>query len=152
MMPWIEAPRPRGAPRFQCASTMVRTSQDSSFVAVLPPEEGAVLADVFSVESAGSSSGSRADCPNASGMDVSSAPLDSAVVPFYHSVLRVDVSCNIHPFFALKLDSGHVRLMTIAINYRVAVLRDGIKSAFRVVRSRKVEGRFLTNTNISWGH
>ena len=66
---------------------MVRTSQDSSSVAVLPPEEGAVLADVVSVESAGSSSGSWADCLNASGMNVSSAPLDSAVVPFYHSVL-----------------------------------------------------------------
>ena len=104
--------------------------------------------------SAGSSSGSRADCPNASGMDVLSAPLDSAVVPFSHSVLRVDVSCDLHPFFAHKLDSGPVRLMTIAhaFNCRVAVLRDGVRLAIRVGRSRKAEGRFLTDTNISWGH
>ena len=91
MVSWIEAPRPKGAPTVPVlgASTMARTSQDSPSVAVLPPEEGAVLADVVSVRSAGSSSGSRADFPNASGMNVSSAPLDSAVVPFSHSVLRV---------------------------------------------------------------
>ena len=87
-------------------------------------------------------------------MDVLSAPLDSAVVPFSHSVLRVDVSCDLHPFFAHKLDSGPVWLMTIAhaFNCRVAVLRDGVRLAIRVGRSRKAEGRFLTDTNISWGH
>ena len=52
------------------------------------------------------------------------------------------------------MDYGPVRLMTIAhaYNCRVAVLRDGVKSAIRVGRSRKAEGRFLTDTNISWGH
>ena len=131
---------------------MAHTSQDSPSVAVLPPEEGAVLADVVSVGSAGS--GSRVDCPNPSGMNVSSAHLNSAVVLFSHSVLRVDVLCNLHPFFAHKLDSGPIRLMTIAhaFNYRVAVLRDGVKSAVQVGRSRKAEGRFLTDPNISWGH
>ena len=46
-----------------------------------------------------------------------------------------------------------MHLMTIAhaFNYRVAVLRDGVKSAIQVGRSRKVEGRFLTEPNISWG-
>ena len=69
----------------------------------------------------------------------------SAVIPFSQSVLRVDVSCALHPFFVHKLDSGPIQLMTIAraFNYRVAVLRDGVKSAF-VGRSRKAEGRFLT--------
>ena len=44
--------------------------------------------------------------------------------------------------------------MTIAhaFNYRVAVLRDGVKSAIRVGRSRMAEGRILTDTDISWGH
>ena len=43
--------------------------------------------------------------------------------------------------------------MTIAhaFNYRMAVLRDGVKSAVRVGRSRKAEGRFLTDMDISWG-
>ena len=65
----------------------------------------------------------------------------------FFSVLRVDVSCDLHPFFAHKLDAGRVRLVTIAhaFNYRVAVLRNGVKSAIWV-------GRFLTDTNISWGH
>ena len=75
---------------------MGRTSQDSPSVAVLPPEEGAVLADIVSAKSIKSLSGSRADCPNASGMDVMSAPLSTAVIPFSHSVLRVDVLCALH--------------------------------------------------------
>ena len=33
----------------------------------------------------------------------------------------------------------------------MAVLRDGNKSAVRIGRSRKAEGRFLTETDISWG-
>ena len=102
----------------------------------------------------GSLLGSQADCPSAVGLDVTSAPLSSAVIPFSHSVLRVDVSCALHPLFVHKLDSGPIRLMTIAhaFNYRVAVLRDGVKSAIRVGRSCKAEGCFLTEPNISWGH
>ena len=34
----------------------------------------------------------------------------------------------------------------------MAVLRDGVKSAARVGRSHKTEGRFLTDTDLSWGH
>ena len=43
--------------------------------------------------------------------------------------------------------------MTIvhAFNYRMAVLRDGAKSAVHVDRSRKVEGYFLSNSDIQWG-
>ena len=46
-----------------------------------------------------------------------------------------------------------LRLMTIAhaFNYRVAVLRDGVRSAIRIGRSRKAEACFLTEPNISWG-
>ena len=155
-MSWIEAPRPEGAPTIPVlgASTMARTSQGPPSVAVLPPDEGAVLADVDSVGSAGSLSGSQADCPNASGMDISSTSLSSAVVPFSQTVIRVDISCDLHPFFAHKLDAGPIRLATIAhaFNYLVAVVRDGVKSAIRVGRSRKAEGRILTDTDISWGH
>ena len=77
LVSWIEDSRPKGAPTIPVlsASTMARTSQGSPSVAVLPPDEGAVLADVDSVGFAGSLSGSRADCPNALGVDVSSAAL-----------------------------------------------------------------------------
>ena len=142
LVSWIEAPRPMGAPTIPVlgTSTMARTSQGSSSVAVLPPDEGAVLADVDSVGSAGCLSGSRADCLNASGMDVSSASRSSAVVPFSQTVLRIDVSCDLHPFFVHKLDAGPIWLVAHAFNYRVAVSRDGVKSAIRVGRSRKAEG------------
>ena len=85
---WLEAPRPTGAPTVPMLgpSTMGRTSR-------------AVLADVVSVGSVGSLSGSRADCPNAVGLDVTSAPQSSAVISFSHSVLRVDVLCALHPLF-----------------------------------------------------
>ena len=43
--------------------------------------------------------------------------------------------------------------MTIAhaFNYRMAVLRNGIKSAVRVTRARKAEVCFLLNSDIQWG-
>ena len=103
LMSWIEAPRPEGAPTIPVlgASTMAHTSQGSPSVAVLPPEEGVVLADVASVERTGSLSGSRADFPNVSGLDgsgmeVSLTSLISTVVPFSSTVLQVDVSCHAH--------------------------------------------------------
>ena len=79
-MSWIEAPRPEGAPMIPVlgASTMARISQGSPSVAVLPPDDGAVLAYVDSVGCAGSLSGSRADCPNASGMGVDFSDLGSS--------------------------------------------------------------------------
>ena len=56
-------------------------------------------------------------------------------------------------FFPQKSDAGPIRLMTIAhaFNYRMAVLRNGVKSAVRVARARKAEGCFLVNSDIPWG-
>ena len=53
------------------------------------------------------------------------------MVPFSSTVIQVDVSCALHPFSVHKLDAGPVWLVTIAhaFNYRMAVLRDGVKSA-----------------------
>ena len=69
-----------------------------------------------------------------------------------NQLVEIDSSCVIHPFYIHKMDSGPVRLMTIAhaFNYRVAALRDGVRSAVRVGRSRKAETCFLTDVNISW--
>ena len=74
--------------------------------------------------------------------------------PLSLSILQIDGSCVLHPFTLHKLDAGPIRLMTIAhaFNYRMAVLRNGAKSAARIGRSRKAEGRFLTDTDLSWGH
>ena len=88
-----------------------------------------------------------------SSVDVSSATLISVHSGVKSASVELDSSCVIHPFHVHKMDSGPVRLMTIAhaFNYRVAVLRDGVKSALRVGRSRKAEKCFLTNANIPWG-
>ena len=86
-------------------------------------------------------------------MDVSSSSVASAGIPFSASIPRIDGLCVLHPFTLHKLDAGPIRLMTIAhaFNYRMAVLRDGVRSAVRIGRSRKAEDRFLTDTDLSWG-
>ena len=62
-------------------------------------------------------------------MDVSSAAPSTTVVVFPQEVLLVDAASNLHPFFTHRLDAGPIRLTTIAhaFNYRVAVLRDGVR-------------------------
>ena len=100
----------------------------------------------------------RSVCPSIdpsgpSHVDVSSATLISVQSRLESKTVELDSSCVIHPFYVHKMDSGPVRLMTIAhaFNYRVAVLRDGVRSAVRVARSRKAEKCFLMDVNISWG-
>ena len=123
-------------------------------MAVLPPDERGVLSEIASVKSAQFFLGSRSGRTDASGMDVSSAALSSAVVTFPHRVVSVYVTSNLHPFFIHRLDAGPIRLAMIAhaFNYRVAVLRDGVRSAAHVGRSGKAEGRILEDTDISCGH
>ena len=110
-------------------TTIQRTSQYSPSITVSPLVEGAIIADVDSVKSPVLSAAPGV----ATEMDVTSAPLISTLVPVEPPVLRVDSSCVLHPFYVHKLDSGPVRLMTIAhaFNYCVAVLRDGARSAIR---------------------
>ena len=86
-----------------------------------------------------------------------SSPRTDSVIPkvstFSAVAMRIDNSSVLHPFSPHKLDAGPVRLMTIAhaFNYRMPVLRDGVKSAVRVGRSRKPEGCFVANSDIPWG-
>ena len=79
---WLEAPRPTCASAVPMlgASTMGRTFQEFPSVDVLPPEEGAVLADVISVGSVGS----------AISVDVTSFFLELC----HHTVLPVCSSCG----------------------------------------------------------
>ena len=156
---WITTPSPVSAPPVPVlgASTVAHTSQGSPSIDVLPPSGGVVLADVDSAgvnsesESQGSDRSRRTI--DSSRMGVSSNSVYSAGLSFSASILRIDGSCVLHPFTPHKLDVGPIRLLTIAhaFNYRMAVLRDGVKSAVRIGCSRKAEGRFLTDTDISWG-
>ena len=113
------------------------------------PAKETVMADVESIHSVSSS----IDPSDLSQVDVTSAPLISVPSQVENQVVKIDLPCVLHPFYIHKMDSGPVRLMTIAhaFNYHVAVLRDGVRSAVRVGRSRKAETCFLTDVNISWG-
>ena len=99
---WLATTRPPAAPSIPIlgASTMHRTSQDSPSITVLPPVEGAIIADVDSVKLPVIS----AEPVVATEMDVMSAPLLSTLVPVEPPVLRVDTSCVLHPFDIHKLD------------------------------------------------
>ena len=157
--PWITTPSPVSAPPVPVlgASTVAHTSQGSHSIDILPPDEGVVLAEV---DSAGVHSASRSQVSDRSQMNVdssrmgvSSGSVFSVGLPFSASMLRIDGSCVLHPFTTHKLDAGPIRLLTIshAFNYRMAVLRDGVKSAVRIGRWPEAEGCFLMDMDISWG-
>ena len=140
---WLETKQLSIAPSVPIlgASTMQRTSQSSPSLTVAAPAEGAIIADVDSEQSGGSSVAPSVT----SGMDITSAPLVSVPIPAESRPAQIDSSCVIHPFYIHKMDSGPVRLMTIAhaFNYWVAILRDGVRSAVRVGCSRKAETCFF---------
>ena len=116
---------------------------------VAPPVEETLIAEVESDHSVGSSIVPG----DLSRVDVTSAPLISVPLRVENHVVEIDSSCVIHPVYIHKMDSGPVRHMTIAhaFNYRVAVLRDGVRSAVRIGRSKKAETCFLRDVNIPWG-
>ena len=146
-MSWLTTKKLSSAPSVMIlgASTMQRTLPSSLSLTVAPPAKGTLIADVESNHSVSSSIDLE--------VDVTSAPLISVPLRVESQVVEIDSSCVIHPFYIHKMDSGPVRLMTIAhaFNYRVAVLRDGVWSAVQVGRSRKTETCFLKDVNISWG-
>ena len=124
----------------------------------LPPDKGVELADVDYVQNGRSmlqhSDSKHTIMPSEGGRR--SPRTDSVVseaIPFATTAIRMNDTSTLHPFFPHKSDAGPVRLMTIAhaFNYRMAVLRDGVKSAVRVARARKAEGCFLANSDIPWG-
>ena len=109
------------------ASTMQKTLPSSLSLTVATPAEGTVMADVESIHSVSSS----IDPSDRSQVDVTTAPLISVPAQVESQIVEIDLSCVIHPFYIHKMDSGPVRLMTIAhaFNYRVTVLRDGVRLA-----------------------
>ena len=140
------------------ASTVAHTSRDSSSVTALSPDEGVELADVDSTQNGQSmsrhSESMHASMPSEGGR---SSPLTGSVGPpvslFATTAIQMVDTSILHPFFPQKSDAGPVRLMTIAhaFNYRMAVFRNGVKSAVRVARARKAEECFLVISDIPWG-
>ena len=68
-------------------------------ITVSPPDEGAVMADVDSFKSQDISAQSQAEPVIVEEMDITSAPLLSALMPVEPPVLRIDISCVLHPFY-----------------------------------------------------
>ena len=66
----------------------------------------------------------------------------------------IDDNHVLHPFFHHRLDVGPIRLTSIAhaFNYRIAVLRDGVKPAARVGHSWRAARQILENVDIPWSH
>ena len=117
------------------ASTMHRTVPNSFSLTMAPSAEERVVVGGESTQSVRPS----IDPSGPSQVDVTSATLISVQSRLDSKTVELDSSCVIHPFYVHKMDSGLVRLMTIAhaFNYRMAILRDGVRSAVRVGRSRK---------------
>ena len=156
LVSWIDVARPVGlrAPSILGASTVGRSTQNSHTTSIGPPADRTLLSGGASVDSGRLLPGSLVYNPEGSVVDVSSGARNSMVRSLPQEVLLVDTTVSLHPFFVHELDVAPICLTTIAhaFNYRVAVLRDGAKSAARVGRSRRAAGRFLEDVGLPWGH
>ena len=79
-------------------------------------------------------------------MDASSDSPDTVAIFLPQVVLLVDATISLH-----RLVVGPIRLTTIAhvFNYRVSVLRHGVKSATQVGCSRRAAERILEDVGIN---
>ena len=114
---------------------MGRTTPGSPSISVLPPVEGVIMSESSTGVTNLSEGGVRNGC------FIRYSGFSSGVV------LQVDTTTH-------RLDAGPIRLTTIAheLNYRMAVLRDGAKSAACVGRSRRAEGRILEDAAVPSVH
>ena len=71
-----------------------------------------------------------------------------------HEARYIDDNHVLHPFIHHRLDVEPIHLTSIAhaFNYRIAVLRDGVKPAAHVGRSRRAARQILDNVEIPWSH
>ena len=156
LVSWIDTARPEGlpTPHVLGASTMGRSTQRYLSISVVPPEERTSLYVGASVNSDRPLPGSLSYHPVGLVMDVSSGNHGSVVMFLPQEVILVDATISLHQCFMHRLDVGPIRLTTIAhsFSYRVTVLRDGVKSAARVGRSRRAAERILEDIGIPWGH
>ena len=156
LVPWIDVALPEGspAPPILGASTVCRSTQNFASASIVPPVNRSLLSGGASVDSGWSLPGSLPYNPECSVIDVCSQSRGSVVTFLTQEVLLVDISSSWHPFFVHQMDVGPIRLMSIAhaLNYRVAVLRYGVKSASRVGHSRRAAGRILEDIGLPWGH
>ena len=151
LVSWIDVAHPVGGPTLPVlgASTMGRTTPGSPSISVLPPGggEGVVMSEIDSVKSTQvqpeSPTCRRGGLQN--GCFVHYSGFSSGVV---------STGSSTSGYFHTPVGCGPIRLTTIAhaFNYRMALLRAGVKSAAHVGRSHRVEGRILEDAADLWGH
>ena len=151
-MPWIDIALPEGspAPPILGASTVCRSTRNSASTSIVPPMNWTLLSGGASVDSGWLLPGSMLYNPEGSVIDVSLGTRGSVVTFLPQEMLLVGASNSFHPFFVHRLDVGPIHLTSIAhaFNYRVAVLLDGVQSAARVSRSRRVAGQILEDIGL----
>ena len=108
LVSWIDANRPEGLPTPPVlgASRMGHSTQRSLSIAVIPPEDGALLSGSASVDSAPQLPGSLSYHPDGSVMGVSSDSPGTVVIILPHKVFLEDTTVSLHPFFMHWLDVG----------------------------------------------
>ena len=107
------------------ASTMHRTMPNSISMTMGISVEHIAVAG----EDASRAVGPSIHPSGSSQLDATSATRISVSPRLESDTAELDLSCVLHPFFVHEMDSGPVRLMTIAhsFNYRMAVLWDGVR-------------------------
>ena len=155
-MSWIDIALPEGlpAPPILVASTVCRSTRNSPSISIVPPVDWTLLSGGASVDSSRLLPESLLYNPDGSVIDVSPGTCVSVVTFLPQEVLLLGTTNCLHLFFVHRLDVGPIRLMSIAhvFNYRVAVLRDGVKSAARVGHSRRAAGWILEDIGLPCGH
>ena len=141
LVSWIDANHPEGLPTPPVlgASTMGHSTQRSLSVAVMPPEEWALLSAGDSVDSARQLPDSLSYQSDSSVRDVSSDSPSTVVIFPTQEVCLVDATSSLHPFFMHRLDVGPIRLTTNAhaFNYREwAVPGERLSDFWRTVAFR----------------
>ena len=132
LVSWIDAARPVVCRRLLCWAPVRWAALLGGlfFYICCAPGGGDLTVRGASEKSAQLLPGSLSYHPEGSVMDASSGSPGSAVTFLPQEVLLVDATISLHPFFMHQLDVGPSKIVH-AFNYRVAVLRDGVKSAAR---------------------
>ena len=134
--------------------SLSRLSATSGFGVMAADDRPTSTGDQYGGSTPDSAAYSVTGLPSALSLPRSSSAL-AAGLPVLPPVTPVWVGPGhvLHPFSVNHFDAGSVCQASIAhdFNYRITVLRDGIKQATRTVYSSKAERSFLDDNSLPWG-
>ena len=159
-------PRPRGlvswinmnppellpTPAVLDASTVCRSTQGS--VSAAGPVARQLQSDGRIADSTQPSPGSVLSDPEVSAVNLSSVTRSWIVSFLPQDVQSIDSDHILHPFFCHRLDVGPFASLRLLMHSTTGLqcLRDGVKLAAQVGRSRKAARLILGDADIPWGH